>query len=63
VTGIENIARRWQAEYAYNVEVKGFKWDVGVGVNPTDANLGASSSWDQVASDDKQTAGVRLVSQ
>jgi len=64
VTGIENIARRWQAEYAYNVEVKGFKWDIGNGgVNPTDGTLGTTTNWDQVAYDDKLTAGVRLVTQ
>lgn len=63
VSGNVNLLRRFQAEYAYNVSVKGFKYDVAVGVNPTDANLGASGSWDQVATDDKQTAGVRLVSQ
>jgi len=62
VSGLANLTRRWQAEYAYNLTVKGFKYDVSVGVNPTDANVGASSSWDQVATDDKQTAGVRLVS-
>ena len=64
VTGIENIARRWQSEYAYNVSVKGFKWDIGNGgVNPTNGNLGTTSNWDQVAYDDKLTAGVRLLSQ
>jgi hypothetical protein len=64
VTGIENIARRWQAEYAYNVEVKGFKYDVGNGgANPTDGTLGTTTNWDQVAYDDKLTAGVRLVTQ
>lgn len=64
VTGIENIARRWQAEYAYNVEVKGFKWDIANGgVNPTDGTLGTTTNWDQVAYDDKLTAGVRLVTQ
>ena len=64
VTGLENLARRFQAEYAYNVSVKGFQWDVTNGaINPTDAALGTTTNWDQVAYDDKLTAGVRLVTQ
>ena len=64
VTGLENLARRWQSEYSYNVEVKGFKWDIANGgVNPTDGTLGTTTNWDQVAFDDKLTAGVRLVTQ
>jgi hypothetical protein len=63
VGGKEQITRRWQSEFSYNIKVKGFKYDTSVGVSPTDVNLGASSSWDQVATDDKQTAGVRLVTQ
>lgn len=64
VTGLENLARRWQAEYAYNVTVKGFKWDVANGgANPSDSALGTTTNWDQVATDDKHTAGVRLKTQ
>lgn len=64
VTGLENLARRWQSEYSYNVEVKGFKWDIANGsLNPTDATLATTTNWDQVAYDDKLTAGVRLVTQ
>lgn len=64
VSGLENIIRRWQSEHAFNVSVKGFKWDVANGgINPTDGTLGTSSNWDKVASDDKNIAGVRLVTQ
>lgn len=64
VTGLANLVRRFQSEHAYNVEVKGFKWDTGNGgANPTDSTLGTTSNWDQVATDDKHTAGVRLDSQ
>lgn len=64
VTGLENLARRWQSEYSYNVEVKGFKWDIANGgVNPADATIGTTTNWDQTAYDDKLTAGVRLVTQ
>ena len=64
VTGLENLARRWQSEYSYNVECKGFKWDIANGgINPSNATLGTTTNWDQVAYDDKLTAGVRLVTQ
>lgn len=64
VSGLENLARRWQAEYAFNVRVKGHKWDVtNGGINPSDATLGTTTNWDKVASDDKLCAGVRLVTQ
>lgn len=63
VTGLENLVRRWQSEHAFNVKVKGFKWDTANGgTNPTDATLGTTTNWDQVAYDDKLTAGIRIVS-
>lgn len=61
VTGLANLAQRFQAEYAYNISVKGFKWDVtNGGSSPSDSTLGTTSNWDQVATSDKHTAGVRL---
>jgi len=64
VGGLENLARIWQSEYAYNITIKGKKWDITNGaLNPSDAALGTTTNWDTVASDDKNTAGVRLVSQ
>ncbi len=64
VGSLENLARIWQSEYAYNITIKGKKWDVGNGgVNPADAAIGTTTNWDTVASDDKNTAGVRLVTQ
>jgi hypothetical protein len=64
VTGLENLVRRWQSEHAFNVKVKGHKWDTANGgVNPTDAALGTTTNWDKVASDDKLCAGVRLKTQ
>lgn len=63
ITGLnENLQRYWQAEYAYNVKVRGFKWDVtNGGINPSDAALATASNWDKVVGDDKLIAGVRLV--
>lgn len=61
-TGGENLTMRYQAEYAYNVTLKGFRWDVSNGgANPTDATLGTQTNWDMFAGDVKQTAGSRLV--
>lgn len=62
VGGKENIVMEYQAEFAYNITIKGFKWDVSNGgANPTDATLGTQSNWDLWAGDTKQTAGARLV--
>jgi len=62
VTGLEQLAVRVQGEYAFNLAVKGFKWDVANGgANPTDGNLGTSSNWDVAGTSDvKRLAGVRL---
>jgi hypothetical protein len=62
--GNENLQRIWQSEHAFNITVKGSKWDVtNGGANPSDATLGTTTNWDKVASDAKLCAGVRLVSQ
>lgn len=58
VTGLENLVIRMQGEYAYNLGVKGYKYDTTVGANPSDANLGTSSTWDLAASSFKDTAGI-----
>lgn len=59
VTGLENLVARLQGEYAYNIGVKGFKWDVANGgANPNDTALGTGSNWDKVATDKKDLAGV-----
>lgn len=63
VTGLENLVRRWQSEHAFNVTCKGYKWDVtNGGANPSDTALGTTTNWDKVATDNKHTLGVMLVS-
>ena len=63
VGGGEQITRRFQAEYAYNLEMKGFTWDIANGAaNPTDSALGTSSNWDQTAASIKDTAAVMALS-
>ena len=61
VTGSENITMRIQGEFAYTLTVKGF--DFTGAANPTDAVLGNSANWSQVASDEKSCAGVRIITQ
>lgn len=61
VTGNENIVARMQGEFAYNVSVKGFKWDTANGgINPTDATLGTGSNWDSIMDSFKDFAGVAI---
>jgi hypothetical protein len=62
VTGKHNLILRFQAEYVFNLAVKGFAWNVsGGGTNPTDAAVATTSNWTQVDTDDKTLAGVLLV--
>ena len=64
ITGLENLAMRIQGEYAFTVGVKGSQWDItNGGKNPTDANLLLSTNWDQVATDAKSCAGIRVYTQ
>ena len=61
VTGLEQLVVRVQAEYAYSLGVKGFKYDAANGgANPTAGTLGTASNWDKVATDKKDLAGVVL---
>lgn len=61
VTGLDNLVLRVQGEGAYNVEVKGFKYDTGNGgPNPTDGTLGTAGSWDTVVASHKDQAGVYI---
>lgn len=57
--GSENIERTYQAEWSYNLSVKGFAWDKGNGGHsPTDAALLTASNWDRYATSEKDLAGV-----
>lgn len=62
--GDENISRTYQAEWSYNVGVKGFAWDKqNGGKSPNQAALLTATNWDKYATDNKSLAGVVLVSQ
>lgn len=61
VSGLEQIAVNVQSEYAYNLGLKGFKWDVGNGgANPSASAVATGSNWDKVATSNKDLAGVVL---
>lgn len=59
VTGGENLITRLQGEFAYNIGLKGFKYDVASGgANPNATAVGLGTNWDKAATDDKSLGGV-----
>lgn len=61
ITGLENLVLRIQGEYAFNLKMKGFAWDItNGGKNPTDAALATSTNWDNQMADIKSLGGVRI---
>lgn len=64
VTGLENLVVRLQGEFAYNLHVKGFKWDTtNGGANPANAAVATGSNWDKVVASYKDLGGVALKTQ
>lgn len=62
--GDENILRTYQAEWVYQMGVKGFAWDkASGGASPNDAALGTAANWDRVSTFDKDLAGVIVTTQ
>lgn len=63
-TGDENIKAEYQAEWSYTVGVKGYAWDIANGgKSPNDTAIGTPTNWDKIATSDKDTAGVLVVSE
>lgn len=60
VTGKQNLVMRIQGEYAFNLKVKGFAWNTGSGVNPTDAAIANSSNWTFKMDSHKSGPGFRI---
>lgn len=59
INGDENILRTYQAEWSYNLGIKGFTWDkTNGGHAPNDAALAVASNWDRIATSEKDLAGV-----
>ena len=61
VTGLLQLVRRYQGEYAFNLGLKGYKYDVANGgANPDATALGTGSNWDANTTSVKDSAGVVL---
>ena len=57
--GTENIKTTYQAEWTYNLSLKGYTWDVtNGGACPNDAALATATNWDKSAASYKDLAGV-----
>ena len=64
INGDENIKRTYQAEWSYNLGLKGFQWDkTNGGASPANAALSTATNWDKYATSAKDLAGVVLKSQ
>lgn len=62
--GDENIQRTYQAEWTYNLGIKGYSWDKSSGgKSPNDAALATGANWDRYATSHKDTAGVLVLTQ
>lgn len=62
--GDENILRTIQAEWSYNLGIKGFTWDKTAGGKaPTTSALATGTNWDQTVTSIKDLAGVVLRTQ
>lgn len=61
VNGQENILRTYQAEWTYNMGIKGFTWDkTNGGKSPNDAALLLATNWDKIATSNRDLAGVMV---
>lgn len=64
LNGDENIQRNYQAEWTYELGVKGFAWDkTNGGKAPNDAALAVATNWDRFATSVKDLAGVFIKTQ
>mgnify|MGYP007068552704 CR=1 FL=1 len=62
--GDENIQRTYQAEWSFQLGIKGFSWDKSNGgKSPNDAAILTATNWDRYATSHKDLAGVVLISQ
>ena len=60
-TGKENIQTTYQAEWSYNLGLRGYAWKTAVGgAAPNDTALGTGTNWEKVVTSNKDTAGVLL---
>lgn len=61
--GDENIIRTYQAEWSYQLGIKGYAWDkANGGKSPTQAALLTGTNWDQIVTSNKDLGGVIIES-
>lgn len=61
VTGNENITKKYQAEWSFQLGIQGYSWDKATGgKSPTNAALLSSANWDRNSTSHKDLAGVLL---
>lgn len=58
ITGNESLQYRIQGEYAFNLALKGYRYNTAGGANPDATALSTGSNWVKYATDNKDTAGV-----
>lgn len=58
ITGSDNLFIRWQAEYSYNLKLRGCAYETSTGANPTDANVASASNWLTKVADNKLLPGI-----
>lgn len=58
ITGSDNLFIRWQAEYGYNLGLRGCAYNTATGANPTNANVATGSNWTTKVADNKLLPGV-----
>ena len=63
ITGLDSLIFRVQGEFAYNLGVKGFKWKVATGANPTIANVTTTANWIKTTASVKGGPGIALITQ
>ena len=60
----ENIEMIIKGDYAYNLSLKGMKWDTtNGGANPTSAAVGTPTNWDAAATDKRSMPGILIISE
>ena len=60
--GKGRIETTWQADYSFQIGLKGYAWDTANGgKSPTDAELATGTNWDKAVAFDKHTAGTLAI--
>lgn len=61
ITGQNNLGKRLQGEYNFTLGLKGYAWDkTNGGASPSNVALATGTNWDQIATSDKDCAGVMV---